>query len=98
MEQNKSPSILNQASSLATAVINWAKEDFAKVPAEVLESRLSICLQCPHWDKSAFAGIGKCQVCGCSAGKLYMPHSKCPLPEPKWFPYQEKNQSGSFSV
>lgn len=83
-EQIKPPSLIDKATSLGEAIIDWAKDDFQKVPKDVFEKRLSICRGCPNWDQTGFCGVGKCLICGCSVAKLYLRTSKCPLPEPKW--------------
>lgn len=84
MESEHSHSIITQASNLLGAVVQWAKDDFERVPKEVFEHRHEICKKCDNWDKNGFAGLGKCKVCGCSVAKLYLPHSICPLPVPLW--------------
>lgn len=79
------PSISEQATNLIKSTIDWAKKDkFNTVSPEVFNQRKEICLNCDKWDKTGFNGIGKCGVCGCSTGKLYIPSSRCPLDPPKW--------------
>lgn len=85
MEEIKPPTLFDQMKSLGEAVKNWTvKDSFKVVSPEVLEFRKNTCGGCEHWDKEAFGGIGKCKACGCSAAKLYIPSSYCPLPDPKW--------------
>ena len=85
MEQNKSTTLFDQMKSLGDAVKNWTTKDgFRVVSPEILELRKKACLDCENWDKDAFAGVGKCKVCGCTAAKLYIPSSFCPLSSPKW--------------
>lgn len=85
MDQIKPPSLIDQMKSLGEAVKNWTvKDSFRVVPPDVLEFRKNACNSCEHWDQEAFAGIGRCKVCGCSATKLYIPSASCPLPEKKW--------------
>lgn len=85
MEDNKEPSLIDKAKSLGTAAVNWAvKDGFQRVTDEQFAYRKAICLACPHWKQEAFNGIGACGKCGCSVGKLYMPHSVCPDNPPRW--------------
>jgi hypothetical protein len=88
METPQPLSIITQATSLSSALIEWGKDGFATVPKEVFEKRMSICKLCPLWNQDGFAGLGKCSLCGCSVTKLYLPASKCPLKEPNWLPYE----------
>jgi hypothetical protein len=77
------PSLLKKAGSLASNLGVWAKAGFQVVDASQLQSRLDICNGCEFWDKSGFAGTGKCKKCGCSTqAKLRMATSKCPID--KW--------------
>ena len=77
MENRKEPNLVDKARSLGTAVYNWAAKDgFHKTPPEELEKRKSICLACPQWDATAFNNVGKCKICGCSAGKWYKEDGK----------------------
>jgi hypothetical protein len=79
------PSISEQAVNLIKSTVDWAKKDkFNTVSPEVFKQRKEICLSCDKWDKTGFNGIGRCGVCGCSVGKLYIPSAKCPLDPPKW--------------
>lgn len=85
MEEIKRPTLFDQIKTLGEAVKNWTvKDSFKVVSPETLEFRKNTCNACEHWDKEAFGGIGKCKACGCSAAKLYIPSSYCPLPDPKW--------------
>jgi hypothetical protein len=85
MELNKDPNLIDKAKSLGTAAVNFAvKDGLQKVSDEVFQYRKNICLACPHWDPNAYGKIGKCNLCGCSVMKLYMPHSKCPDNPPRW--------------
>jgi len=85
MENRKEPNLVDKARSLGTAVYNWAAKDgLHRVSPQVLEFRKNICNSCEHWDKEAFGYMGKCNICGCSAAKLYIPSASCPLPTPKW--------------
>ena len=85
MEINKEPNLIEKAKSLGTAAVNFAIKDGLKpVSDEVFKKRKGICDACPNWDKSGYAVLGKCKLCGCSVGKLYAPHSKCPDNPPRW--------------
>ena len=85
MDLNKEPNFIEKAKNLGNAVVDWANKDgFKKVSSEVFQQRKDICLACPHWVQEAYGGIGKCGLCGCSVGKLYIPSSVCPHNPPKW--------------
>ncbi len=87
MNTEKEPNLLDKAKSLTKAAYDWTvKDKFNKVPPEVFEQRKSICLACPNWDQTAFNNLGKCKLCGCSVGKLYIPSSICPDKPPRWNP------------
>jgi len=98
MEPNKSPSISEQVKTLSEAVKNWTiKDGMRVVPPDILELRKKICLDCEHWDKDGFIGIGKCKLCGCSAAKLYIPSSSCPIFKWKAVMFQEKQETQNKS-
>lgn len=83
MENN--PNIFDMTKHLTEAGITWATKDSLSIVNDVvLKDRRSICEKCEHWDRDGFFGIGKCKICGCSAAKLYVPSSICPLHPPKW--------------
>lgn len=85
MEINKEPNLIDKAKSLGTAAVNFAIKDGMKtVSDEVFQTRKNICESCPNWDKNGYVAVGKCKLCGCSVGKLYMPHSRCPDNPPRW--------------
>jgi hypothetical protein len=84
MEINKTPDLIDKAKNLGTAMVNWAGDGFTRVSPEIFNYRKSICIGCQHWDQSGFGGLGKCNLCGCSVGKLYIPSSTCPNNPPKW--------------
>lgn len=91
MDISKEPTLIDKAKSLGTAAVNWATKDgFKRVTDEQFQERHKICLACEHWDSSAFNGMGKCKLCGCSSMKLYMPHSRCPHNPPKWSSIENK--------
>jgi hypothetical protein len=81
------PNITQKAKNLVGSIANWAIHDkFSQVDNEVFEERKKICLLCPNWDKEGYNGYGKCNICGCSIAKLYIPSATCPLSPPKWVP------------
>jgi hypothetical protein len=59
-----------------------ANSGFPKINHDILLKRKEICSSCEFWDKNGFAGTGKCNKCGCSVAKLYLPASECPIK--KW--------------
>jgi hypothetical protein len=83
--EDKKPTIVDQATSLAKSTVNWATKDkFTTVSSEVFQQRKSTCDKCEHWDQSAYNKHGRCKICGCSVVKLYIPSAFCPHNPPKW--------------
>jgi len=82
--EKEEPSLITQAGTLTKAIIQWAKDDFKKVPPEVYQQRLAKCQTCSFWKQDGFGGLGKCRLCGCSASKLYLPGARCPQNPPLW--------------
>jgi hypothetical protein len=80
----KSPSILQQALSLGSAIKKATADGTlaTKVRPETFALRKEICVGCEYYDPSAFLGTGRCRVCGCGVGKLHMPSQSCP--KGKW--------------
>lgn len=79
---NKLP-LLEMAKGALSSASDWAKSGFPTASDEQLASRKAICESCEFWDKTGFAGTGKCTKCGCSTqAKLRMATSKCPID--KW--------------
>lgn len=66
----------------AQSMKNWAISGFKIADAQTVSNRKSICSTCENWDKSAFAGFGKCKKCGCSSAKLKLESEHCPIK--KW--------------
>lgn len=62
-------------------VVGWAKAGFGRASDEELGRRRAICAEvpCPHWDHSAYLGMGGCHLCGCSRAKLYLATASCPM-------------------
>lgn len=84
-EPHQPPNIITMAGTLGKSVANWATaDDFSIISDELLKHRKEICEKCSYWDKNAYLGAGRCNICGCSGLKLYIPSSKCPLNPPKW--------------
>ena len=93
------PNIVEKAKNLTNSVINWAyKDGFSRVSIPTFYHRKQFCMSCPHWDSSSFIELGKCKLCGCSVGKLYIPSSKCPDHPPRWINVQASYTSSSASL
>ena len=73
------PSIVQKASTLGESLVKWAGNRFAKVDQIIYDKRLSVCRGCEHWVEGGNIGLGKCKVCGCGRGKLWLGHEKCPI-------------------
>ena len=73
------PSLVQKASSLGKSMIEWAGNKFAKVDQSIYEKRLSICRGCDSWVENGNIGFGKCKICGCGRGKLWLGHERCPV-------------------
>ena len=71
--------IFRQVMQAGRAVAGFAAGRFRRVSEEVLTRRRALCLACEHWDAMAFAGTGRCLLCGCSCWKLHFPKSSCPV-------------------
>jgi len=76
------PSIAQKASTLGKSMVEWASNKFVKVNESTYNKRLSVCRQCDFWVESGNIGFGKCKICGCGRGKLWLGHEKCPID--KW--------------
>ena len=76
--------LLQKAKNFASAIGGWATTGFQHVDTETFQRRLQFCKACEYWKPDAFLNTGKCGICGCSVGKLYLPQSKCPHSVPKW--------------
>jgi len=73
------PSLAKKASTLGKSLVQWAGNGFVKVDQLVYDNRLSICRQCENWVEDGNMGFGKCKICGCGKGKLWLGHEKCPI-------------------
>jgi hypothetical protein len=76
------PSITQKASTLGRSLVKWANNGFVRVDQLVYDKRLSICRGCENWVEDGNIGFGKCKICGCGKGKLWLGHEKCPIS--KW--------------
>ena len=74
-----SPSLPAQAGRLVASLAAWAKQGFPATTEKVLRQRIAICNACEHWSPRAFGGLGRCLKCGCSAAKLAIATSNCPV-------------------
>lgn len=83
--EHKSPSVLERATNFRSAMADWVKDGFKLVPQTEFNRRVSICEQCPSWNKDGFGGTGECTECGCSKAKHWLAISECPLK--KWSVY-----------
>lgn len=84
-----------KASSVARAALLLPFRGY--VPQEVFDLRKSKCKDCPL----AKANNDKCPICTCKFGapkyrnKLWHASQCCPLPEPEWEEYHEKDSEGT---
>ena len=80
------PTLSSMAASLGRAAIDTAKRVVSGqkplATDEVVTERKETCLACLNWNPRGYGGTGKCEACGCSALKLTLAASKCPLS--KW--------------
>jgi hypothetical protein len=84
-QPQETPSLWKQAKSLGKAVAGFAKDGFNTATEEVVAARRAMCMSCDKWDAKAFAGMGRCTLCGCNTTfKTKMPREKCPID--KWLP------------
>jgi len=73
------PSIAKKASTLGRSLVKWAGSKFARVDQLIYNKRLLVCRGCEYWIEDGNIGFGKCKVCGCGRGKLWLAHEKCPV-------------------
>lgn len=81
--------------SFAEALKRFAGSGFKTVPEDVLEFRSAQCKSCPYFSHFRYEssneenpGVARCNKCGCSSLKLYLPKERCPLEEPRWTQYE----------
>lgn len=73
------PTLLQKAKSLTTAIVKHVAAGLPVISDEAKERRLSICGGCVHNNN------GTCRACGCLlSAKVALPHEQCPLNPPKW--------------
>lgn len=78
------PSLLTMSKSLGLSIWRWSKCGFKLAPDDVVKIRRDTCIKCPHWNPTGNAGLGKCEICGCSGIKHILPDEKCPAKPPRW--------------
>lgn len=64
---------------VSLALASYAGDNFRNATKEEFDSRRKISDKCEFWNNLGFAGIGKCEKCGCSIAKLKIANSKCPI-------------------
>lgn len=84
--ENHVPTIISMAMDFGSVVVESAKLAARGEPViasdEVINQRTLVCLGCLNWNPRGYGGLGKCEACGCSALKLKVAASRCPLS--KW--------------
>lgn len=75
------PTNADLASNFAGAMVRWVKAGLPVVTRPEYQARASVCDACPHWDRAARLGLGKCSApgCGCTSLKRWLATEKCPL-------------------
>lgn len=73
---------ISPAVKLGAAAAKWASAGFPLADTETLALREEICGECRDWNASAFGGLGRCEICGCTKLKRNMTTEKCP--KGKW--------------
>ena len=73
------PSLTKKATTLGKSLVKWANNKFVRVDKETYDKRLSVCRGCKSWVEDGNLGFGKCRVCGCGKGKLWLGHEQCPI-------------------
>lgn len=72
----RTPSLVTQLGTAATAAVRFAAGGFHTLPAEQVAERLTICRACPGYDAEA----KRCLYCGCYVEiKAELPAEVCPL-------------------
>lgn len=92
--RNDGPTWLELFSNFARASAKWVLAGFPLVSEQVLKRRLGpkgcgVGLpegeRCPHFEPDAFAGAGRCRLCGCGSKlKAHMATEKCPDGRAGW--------------
>jgi hypothetical protein len=79
VREQHNPNFPKKIKNFAGSMTRWACGGFKKVGQDVYDKRMGICNECQFWDKDGNLGMGKCLKCGCSSGKLWLGHEKCPI-------------------
>lgn len=87
------PTLPQMAAGFAGSMAKWVRGGLRRVPENTYQARKAVCLTCEHWDDQAGLGMGRCRKCGCTGGKLWLPHEKCPVG--KWGPENLAPTEGS---
>ena len=75
-EPSKDKSILEKASSFASATVKHARDGFKNVSDETKQNRTNICKKCKHYDESS----DTCRQCGCYLSvKTSWASESCPV-------------------
>jgi hypothetical protein len=81
-EENKMPSVFQQAKNLAKSVYDYAASGAEKAPEKIYKSRIEICEGCDKLSK------GRCSECGCFVKmKAAWGSEECPIG--KWGRYEQ---------
>lgn len=73
------PSVFELSSNFIGAISGWVSSGFKIVKEDLYKERLKKCLACEFFDIQAYKGLGKCNKCGCSKMKLFLPKQSCPI-------------------
>lgn len=85
------PSIAQMAKSFFKSAAVFVAAGMPRASVEQIEQRLGTCRACEHYDPEAYAGLGRCNVCGCNMEvKSVMATEACP--KGKWHAVVEKNE------
>jgi len=77
---NIEPNIAQKALNFVKATTAFVKTGMPVRNKREIESCLTICNECVHYNAKAFNGSGKCGVCGCNLEiKTTMETEHCPL-------------------
>lgn len=83
-EVQENPGLMQMAKSFGFSIYRWAQNGFKLASEAEEKERQKICGQCPHWKPDGNAGLGKCELCGCSGMKHKLPDEQCPDKPPRW--------------
>jgi len=71
--------VQQKAQRLAGAVRHWIKQGLPIADQETRDRRMEVCSACEHWDPDGNLQLGECRECGCTALKVCLGTSKCPI-------------------